>query len=142
MPLKKLPRLPAFWMLLPSPEIPCESMLPTAPAPVDWFDNGAYPTQSQGLQALIEKPTAAPIPGNWKDGGCLDHLPNDPWGHPYQFLNPGVHGEIDVYSDGAAGPSGDANTAAIGSWQPEVAAAEKDYIQQVTQPKADSDGAQ
>lgn len=82
------------------------------------LDNGRYPTQEQGLQALISKPSTDPVPNNWKDGGYLDKLPTDPWGHPYQYLNPGVHGEIDVFSFGADGkPGGEGNDADIGSWQ-------------------------
>lgn len=82
------------------------------------LDNGRYPTQDQGLQALISKPTTDPVPNNWKDGGYLDKLPTDPWGHPYQYLNPGVHGEIDVFSFGADGKAGgEGNDADIGSWQ-------------------------
>lgn len=85
------------------------------------LDNGAYPSHDQGLRALIEKPSIPPVPGNWKDGGYLVRLPNDPFGHPYQYLNPGVHGEIDVYSLGADGnPGGDGANADIGSWQPWV----------------------
>ena len=67
------------------------------------LDSYAYPTAEQGLQALVVKPTVTPIPANWKAGGYLDHLPKDPWGHDYQYLNPGVHGEIDVFSYGADG---------------------------------------
>lgn len=81
------------------------------------LDNNSYPTTDQGLQALVQRPTAPPIPGNWKSGGYLDRLPKDPWGHEYQFLNPGLRGEIDVFSlgaDGAAG--GEGNNADIGSW--------------------------
>ena len=82
------------------------------------LDNGRYPTSEQGLRALVEKPTADPIPNNWKDGGYLERLPNDPWGNPYQYLNPGVHGEIDVLSYGADGKAGgEGNDADIGSWQ-------------------------
>jgi general secretion pathway protein G len=82
------------------------------------LDNGRYPTQEQGLPALISKPTTDPVPNNWKDGGYLDKLPSDPWGHTYQYLNPGVHGEIDVFSYGSDGkPGGDGNDADIGSWQ-------------------------
>jgi general secretion pathway protein G len=77
------------------------------------LDNGFYPSTDQGLQALIVKPTANPVPMNWKQGGYLERLPNDPWGRPYQFLNPGVKGEIDVFSLGASGLGGDG---AIGSW--------------------------
>ncbi|NPT36305.1 type II secretion system protein GspG [Paraburkholderia xenovorans] len=78
------------------------------------LDNGSYPTQDQGLQALVKKPTTDPVPSDWKDGGYLERLTNDPWGNPYQYLNPGAHGEIDVYSYGA---SGTGTETAIGSWQ-------------------------
>ena len=82
------------------------------------LDNGRYPTTEQGLQALVVKPTASPIPPNWKPGGYLERLPKDPWGSPYQYLNPGVHGEIDVFSYGADGaPGGEGNDADIGSWE-------------------------
>lgn len=94
------------------------------------LDNGAYPTQEQGLQALIEKPTIEPIPGNWKDGGYLTRLPNDPWGKPYQFMNPGRHGEIDMYS---FGPDSDSKyELAIGSWQDDVQAIQKAYAKNGT----------
>jgi general secretion pathway protein G len=82
------------------------------------LDNGRYPTGDQGLKALVEKPTAEPVPNNWKPGGYLERLPNDPWDNPYQYLNPGVHGEVDVFSYGADGkPGGEGNDADIGSWQ-------------------------
>ena len=81
------------------------------------LDNQRYPATEQGLQALVSKPTSAPIPPNWKAGGYLERLPNDPWGNPCQYLNPGTHGEIDVYSFGADGaPGGEGNDADIGSW--------------------------
>jgi general secretion pathway protein G len=80
------------------------------------LDNGVYPTQEQGLQALTVKPGTAPVPGNWKP--YLDKLPNDPWGRPYQYLNPGVKGPVDVFSYGADGqPGGEGANADIGSWQ-------------------------
>ncbi len=82
------------------------------------LDNGRYPSQDQGLRALVEKPTVDPVPNNWKDGGYLERLPNDPWGNAYQYLNPGVHGAIDVFSYGADGKAGgENNDADIGSWQ-------------------------
>jgi general secretion pathway protein G len=82
------------------------------------LDNLRYPTTEQSLQALVEKPTSGPLPGNWKLGGYLERLPNDPWGTPYQYLSPGVHGEIDVFSLGADGASGgEGNNADIGSWE-------------------------
>ena len=81
------------------------------------LDNIRYPATDQGLQALVAKPSSAPIPPNWKSGGYLDRLPKDPWGHDYQYLNPGTHGEIDVFSLGADGaPGGEGNDADIGSW--------------------------
>lgn len=80
------------------------------------LDNQRYPTAEQGLQALVVKPTAGPVPGNWKP--YLEKLPNDPWGRPYQYLNPGIKGEIDVMSFGADGQSGgEGKDADIGSWQ-------------------------
>jgi general secretion pathway protein G len=79
------------------------------------LDNSRYPTTEQGLQALAARPTSGPIPNNWKS--YLDKVPNDPWGRPYQFLNPGVRGEIDVFSFGADGQSGGTGVEAdIGSW--------------------------
>ena len=80
------------------------------------LDNGRYPTSEQGLDSLVNKPSTGPIPGNWKP--YLDKLPNDPWQRPYQYANPGTHGEIDVFSFGADGqPGGEGNDADIGSWQ-------------------------
>ena len=81
------------------------------------LDNQRYPTTEQGLQALIIKPTTAPVPPNWKS--YLDLLPNDPWGHAYVYLNPGIKGEVDVMSLGADGQAGgEGKNADIGSWQP------------------------
>ncbi|OIP18030.1 MAG: type II secretion system protein GspG [Betaproteobacteria bacterium CG2_30_59_46] len=81
------------------------------------LDNQRYPTSEQGLQALVQKPTTAPLPPNWKPGGYLDRLPQDPWKHDYLYLNPGLHGEIDILSYGADGASGgEGNDADIGSW--------------------------
>lgn len=80
------------------------------------LDNLRYPSGEQGLQALVAKPTTGAIPSNWKP--YLEKLPNDPWGHPYQYANPGVKGEIDVYSFGADGQvGGENNDADVGSWQ-------------------------
>ncbi|MEO8524922.1 MAG: type II secretion system major pseudopilin GspG [Caldimonas sp.] len=80
------------------------------------LDNLRYPSGEQGLQALVAKPTAGVIPPNWRP--YLDKLPGDPWGHPYQFANPGLKGEIDVYSFGADGVvGGEGRNADIGNWQ-------------------------
>jgi len=80
------------------------------------LDNQRYPTAEQGLAALVKKPTEGAVPPNWKS--YVDKLPADPWGRAYQYLNPGVNGEIDVFSFGADGqPGGEGNNADIGSWQ-------------------------
>jgi len=80
------------------------------------LDNQRYPTADQGLQALLARPTAGPAAPNWKP--YVEKLPSDPWGKPYQYLNPGIKGEIDVFSLGADGqPGGEGNNADIGSWQ-------------------------
>lgn len=82
------------------------------------LDNMRYPSTEQGLQALVKKPVIAPEPPNWKGNGYLERLPNDPWKHPYQYLQPGLHGEFDVMSLGADGaPGGEGNDADIGSWE-------------------------
>ncbi|MBL8334309.1 MAG: type II secretion system major pseudopilin GspG [Rubrivivax sp.] len=80
------------------------------------LDNQRYPSAEQGLEALVRKPTAGAIPPNWKP--YLEKLPADPWGRAYQFVNPGVKGEIDVFSFGADGQAGgEGKNADIGSWQ-------------------------
>lgn len=79
------------------------------------LDNQRFPSAEAGLQALVVKPAAGASP-NWRP--YLDKLPNDPWGRPYQYANPGVKGEIDVYSLGADGVvGGEGNNAEVGSWQ-------------------------
>ena len=81
------------------------------------LDNQRYPTTEQGLNALIAKPTTGPAANGWKDGGYIEKLPKDPWGNPYQYLSPGVKGEIDVFSYGADGqPGGNGEDADVGSW--------------------------
>ena len=81
------------------------------------LDNQRYPTAEQGLAALTTRPTQPPAPPNWKPNGYLERLPKDPWGHAYQYLNPGMRSEIDVYSFGADGqPGGTGIDADIGSW--------------------------
>ncbi|MEO6624443.1 MAG: type II secretion system major pseudopilin GspG [Burkholderiaceae bacterium] len=80
------------------------------------LDNQRYPTAEQGLAALLVKPAVSPVPQNWKP--YLDKLPNDPWSNSYQYLNPGLKGEIDVLSFGADGqPGGEGKNADVGSWQ-------------------------
>ncbi|MDH4060586.1 MAG: type II secretion system major pseudopilin GspG [Aquincola sp.] len=80
------------------------------------LDNQRFPTADQGLAALVTKPTVGPAAPNWRP--YQNKLPNDPWGRPYQYANPGVKGEVDVFSYGADGQAGgEGNDADIGSWQ-------------------------
>lgn len=80
------------------------------------LDNFAYPSSEQGVEALVTKP-ADPNVKNWKAGGYLSRVPNDPWGNPYLYLNPGNKGEIDIYTLGADGrPGGEGINADIGNW--------------------------
>lgn len=80
------------------------------------LDNQRFPTAEQGLNALVAKPTTGPVPPNWRR--YLDKLPADPWNRPYQYLNPGLHGEVDVLSLGADGQAGgEGNDADVGSWE-------------------------
>lgn len=79
-----------------------------------------YPTTRQGLEALIKKPTAAPIPeGNYPSGGYLQtsRIPEDGWGNPFIFLAPGKNGEAyELISYGADGePGGEEANADISS---------------------------
>lgn len=81
------------------------------------LDNFVYPSTDQGLEALVTKPGGTPEPRNWKDGGYLERLPKDPWGNEYQYLNPGSHGSIDIYSFGADGQEGGEDVNAdVGNW--------------------------
>ncbi len=81
------------------------------------LDNFVYPTTDQGLDALVNTPTSSPEPPNWKQGGYIKKLSKDPWGNEYLYLNPGEHGETDIYSLGADGaPGGEGPNKDIGSW--------------------------
>lgn len=81
------------------------------------LDNISYPTTDQGLEALVHKPSTPPDPKNWKEGGYVDRLPTDPWQRTYQYLTPGTHSIIDIYTLGADGqPGGDGPDADIGNW--------------------------
>lgn len=81
------------------------------------LDNQVYPSTNQGLAALVNEPSGRPEPTNWKAGGYIERLPRDPWGRDYLYLNPGVHGDIDVWTNGADGqPGGEGINAEIGNW--------------------------
>lgn len=78
------------------------------------LDNHNYPTTDAGLEALVQKPADA---ASWKEGGYMDRLPKDPWGNPYQYLSPGVHGPVDIFSLGRdAQTGGEGMDADIGNW--------------------------
>jgi len=84
------------------------------------LDNGFYPTTEQGLEALVKKPTSAPIPERYREGGYLEKrsIPKDPWGNPYIYVSPGSHGDFDISSYGADGkPGGDGKDADINNWE-------------------------
>ena len=69
----------------------------------------------QGLSALVQRPTVGQIPANWRT--YIEKLPADPWGNPYQYANPGVKGDVDVFSYGSDGqPGGEGANADVGSW--------------------------
>lgn len=83
------------------------------------LDNGVYPSTEQGLDALVEKPATGIIPRNWKEGGYLEKkkVPSDPWGNPYIYVSPGLHGDYDIISYGADGArGGEGFSSDIESW--------------------------
>ena len=76
---------------------------------------GNLPTTSQGLKAIVEKPTSEPRPRMWSPG--MESLPKDPWNHDYFYEQPGKHNPkgYDLYS---AGPDGVPNTDDdLGNWE-------------------------
>ena len=77
------------------------------------LDNYSFPSTDQGLEALVTKPAGEPIPKNWKESGYIDRVPVDGWGMPYQYLKPGVHGAVDIYS---LGPDQQPSDDDLGNW--------------------------
>ncbi len=77
------------------------------------LDNYQYPTTDQGIDALVTKPSGSPEPPRWKEGGYLKKMPVDPWGNPYQYLNPGTRAAVDIYS---LGPDMTPSDDDIGNW--------------------------
>ncbi|HSD35433.1 MAG TPA: type II secretion system major pseudopilin GspG [Alphaproteobacteria bacterium] len=76
---------------------------------------GAYPSTSEGLAALVDKPAAV---ARW-NGPYLKNRDSltDPWGRPYQYRAPGDHGEYDLWSLGGDGrPGGEGENADVASW--------------------------
>jgi general secretion pathway protein G len=84
------------------------------------LDNGSYPRTEQGLKALVELPSTAPLPKNWRLGGYLEkgQVPKDPWGNDYIYVSPGAKGEYDLSSYGADGePGGEGANRDVNSWE-------------------------
>ena len=84
------------------------------------LDNGFYPTTEQGLDALVMAPTSGRVPQNYPESGYIDKLPNDPWGSPYVYVCPGLHGEYDLESYGPdAQDGGEGKDADVENWDME-----------------------
>ena len=77
-------------------------------------DNGRYPTTEQGLNALLAKPPAPPLPRNWK-GPYLEQEPLDPWQKPYVYRYPGTHPPKD-YDLFSLGPDGVESEDDVRNW--------------------------
>ncbi len=84
-----------------------------------FVEQGRYPTQTQGLEALVRRPTMDPVPPKYPEGGYLakTRLPLDPWGNPYVYLAPGRNREAyEIITYGSDGePGGDGHAADISS---------------------------
>lgn len=78
------------------------------------LDVGKYPTTEQGLAALMAAPAGV---SNWQGPYLKKSVPLDPWKNPYQYRQPGEHGDFDIYSFGRDGkPGGQKEDADIGNW--------------------------
>ncbi|QDE32893.1 MULTISPECIES: type II secretion system major pseudopilin GspG [Shewanella] len=78
------------------------------------LDNSIYPTTEQGLDALVQKPNSSPEPRNYREGGYVKRLPQDPWRSDYLLLSPGENGKLDIFSAGPDGQAGSEDD--IGNW--------------------------
>ena len=84
------------------------------------LDNGIYPTNEQGLQALVQKPETGTVPRRWKSGGYLEKgkVPKDPWGNDFIYLSPGLKGDFDIISYGLDGmPGGEGEQKDVNNWE-------------------------
>jgi general secretion pathway protein G len=80
------------------------------------LDNFVYPSNDQGLDALVNRPSGENL-RNWREGGYIKKLTKDPWGNEYRYAYPGSNGEFDIFSLGAdAVAGGEGEAADIGSW--------------------------
>ncbi len=86
-------------------------------ASLDFYqlDLGRYPTQEEGLKALVERP---PNDKQW-DGPYIKKSASlvDPWGEPYRYQFPGKRGEYDLFTLGAdKKEGGDGEASDVGNW--------------------------
>jgi len=84
------------------------------------LDNNRYPTTAQGLEALRSKPSAEPVPANWRGPYLRKRIPLDPWGRAYVYASPGEQNPdaFDLQSLGRDGaPGGADEDADVQSWQ-------------------------
>jgi general secretion pathway protein G len=67
------------------------------------LDNHVYPSTEEGLEKLVDK--------------YLDQVPVDPWQREYLYISPGLHGDFDIFTEGADGvEGGEGVKARIGNW--------------------------
>ncbi len=72
-----------------------------------YLDNGFYPTTEQGLKALVSRPSDGPPPANYEEGGYIESVPPDPWGHPYFYQSEGSRYALKSFgADGVEGGTG------------------------------------
>jgi len=81
------------------------------------LENYNYPSTSQGLEALVTKPSGSPEAKNWTSS-YISRLPKDPWGNPYLYLDSGSGSQdYKIWSNGAdAKKGGSGANADIGNW--------------------------
>jgi general secretion pathway protein G len=88
------------------------------------LDNGRYPTEEQGLAALVREPTTEPRPRRYPPGGYVKRESlTDPWGAPYVYRVPGEQNahSFDLSSTGPDGlEGGEGKNADITNWESEL----------------------
>ena len=79
------------------------------------LDIGAYPSASEGLEALTRNPNKP----KWNGPYLKKGVPKDPWGNAYKYrCCPGQNGDYDLWSEGADGaPGGEGENADVTSWE-------------------------
>ena len=83
---------------------------------LDMYD---YPSEADGLEALVEKPESATDSATYRPGGYINKLPADPWGRAFVYVRPAEKSSraYDLYSLGSDGQEGgEGPDADIGNW--------------------------